>query len=145
MEQPYYPPGAPMGAYPGDAPAMQFYNPPSYPPYPILLGPVQLPESVAYWHNTPIQQPGMAPPMGAPVSLQKQSAHGATDQKKHKRTRSGCFTCRARRVKVTYISPQIQQVTLPNRSHCSAMKLNPSVTVSSSLFFFFFFLSLPNV
>jgi hypothetical protein len=89
-----------MGAYPADVSGMQSYNPPSYPPYPILLGPVQLPESVAYWHNT-IQQPGMAPLSGL-GSLQKQSAHGATDQKKHKRTRSGCFTCRSRRVKVKY-------------------------------------------
>ncbi|KAL1968593.1 hypothetical protein VTN77DRAFT_1803 [Rasamsonia byssochlamydoides] len=93
-----------MSAYPTDAPVMQFYNPPSYPPYPVLLGPVRLPESVAYWHSIPIQQPRIAP-MGGPVSLQKQSAHGVTEQKKHKRTRSGCFTCRSRRVKCDEARP----------------------------------------
>lgn len=46
---------------------------------------------------------------------------------KHKRTRSGCFTCRQRRVKVCgsfYVFDLITDLS------CSAMKLNPSARVS---------------
>jgi hypothetical protein len=96
MAGPYYPSGPGLAAFP-DGHVIQFYNPSSYPAYPLLLGSGQLPESVAYWHNTQIQQPGMMAPVGDPMSLQQQPA---VEQKKHKRTRSGCFTCRARRVKV---------------------------------------------
>jgi len=62
-----------------------------------LLGPSQYPESVAFWHDS-----SPAPVMAVSASyLPKQPTQLQTfpDQKKHKRTRSGCFTCRARRIK----------------------------------------------
>lgn len=62
-----------------------------------LFGPSQYPESVAFWHD-PSPAPAAAVsalyPPKQPTLLQP-----IPDQKKHKRTRSGCFTCRARRIK----------------------------------------------
>ncbi|KAJ5081687.1 hypothetical protein NUU61_009951 [Penicillium alfredii] len=59
-----------------------------------LFGPTQYPESVAFWHDP------SAPVASAPTYPAKQpTLLQPIDQKKHKRTRSGCFTCRARRVK----------------------------------------------
>lgn len=55
-----------------------------------LLGPSEYPESVAFWHDP------SAPTMRVAPSYQ---AVPLSDQKKHKRTRSGCFTCRSRRIK----------------------------------------------
>lgn len=48
-------------------------------------------------YNRPML-PGQGPSQG-PVRSRKRAAHGA-DHVKHRRTRSGCFTCRQRRVKV---------------------------------------------
>jgi hypothetical protein len=60
-----------------------------------LFGPTQYPESVAFWHDP------SAPTMTvAPSYTQSQKALlPLADHKKHKRTRSGCFTCRSRRIK----------------------------------------------
>lgn len=63
-----------------------------------LFGPTQYPESVAFWHD-----PSAAPPMALPAPSyppkQPTLLQPIPDQKKHKRTRSGCFTCRSRRIK----------------------------------------------
>jgi hypothetical protein len=121
MSQPYQSAAPSMSPYPGDH-GMQYHNPSSYPAYPLLLGSGHVPESLAYWHtSTSIQQPNIAagvglaspqqqqqtqqpqpqqpPPQQQPLS-QSQSQQLATEQRKHKRTRSGCLTCRTRRIKV---------------------------------------------
>lgn len=63
-----------------------------------LFGPTEYPESVAFWHN-PSAPPAMA--VAAPSYPLKQPGllQPIVDQKKHKRTRSGCYTCRSRRIK----------------------------------------------
>lgn len=98
MAGPYHPSGPALAAGP-DGHVIQFHNPSSYPAYPLLLGSGQLPQSVAYWHSMPTQEADMVAPVGDPMSLQQPPT---VEQKKHKRTRSGCFTCRARRVKVSF-------------------------------------------
>lgn len=60
-----------------------------------LFGPSEYPESVAFWHD-PSAPPTMA---AAPYPPKQPLLQPIPDQKKHKRTRSGCFTCRARRIK----------------------------------------------
>lgn len=114
MSQPYQSAAPSMDSYPGDH-GMQYQNPNSYPAYSLLLGSGHVPESLAYWHtSTSIQQPNIAagagstspqqqqqqqpPPQPQPQSQQQQQI--ATEQRKHKRTRSGCLTCRTRRIKV---------------------------------------------
>lgn len=67
------------------------------PPYSVL-GPSEYSESVAFWHN-----PSAPPAMAVSASSYPPKPSGLLqpilDQKKHKRTRSGCFTCRSRRIK----------------------------------------------
>ncbi|KAF3480821.1 uncharacterized protein GIQ15_06168 [Arthroderma uncinatum] len=54
---------------------------------------------MAYWHN-PHSLPNQSIPNQEPFHGQAMPTSPAIpEQKKHKRTRSGCFTCRARRVK----------------------------------------------
>ncbi|KAJ5485220.1 hypothetical protein N7539_005208 [Penicillium diatomitis] len=87
----------------------------------------QYPESVAFWHDPT----ATVPPIGlaAPSYPPKQSAHlqPVGDQKKHKRTRSGCFTCRARRIKCDEARPVCERCRKGNRD-C----VYPSPTASSS-------------
>jgi len=60
---------------------------------PRLLGPQQYSEGVSFWHTDEVS----SMPVGAdPSSLRERGAHATA---KHRRTRSGCYTCRARRVK----------------------------------------------
>lgn len=102
MSQPYQSGAPPMSSYPGDH-GMQYHNPNSYPAYSLLLGSGHVPESLAYWHtSTPVQQPTIAAGVGlpSPQQPQPQQQQIATEQRKHKRTRSGCLTCRTRRIKV---------------------------------------------
>ncbi|KAJ5543697.1 hypothetical protein N7513_007205 [Penicillium frequentans] len=63
-----------------------------------LFGSAQYPENIALWHDPSAAPPAMTVP--AP-SYPKQSTllQPLPDPKKHKRTRSGCFTCRSRRIK----------------------------------------------
>ena len=63
-----------------------------------LFGPTQYPDSVAFWHD-PSAAPAMAVPAPPYPPKQPTLLQPIPDQKKHKRTRSGCFTCRARRIK----------------------------------------------
>lgn len=60
--------------------------------------PQQYPNGIAPWH-TPTQSHQMQPDIRDPAH-ERQRGPPVTEQKKHKRTRSGCFTCRTRRVKV---------------------------------------------
>ncbi|KAE8372714.1 hypothetical protein BDV26DRAFT_273513 [Aspergillus bertholletiae] len=87
-----------------------------------ILGPGQYPESVALWHNPPTQPPSQsglpitAPPASfAPVPTSQSLLQPITDQKKHKRTRSGCFTCRARRIKCDETRPVCDRCRKGNR------------------------------
>lgn len=64
-----------------------------------LFGPAQYPASVAFWHDLSTVQPAMAAPAPSYPPKQPTLLQSIPDQKKHKRTRSGCFTCRARRIK----------------------------------------------
>ncbi|KAL1992181.1 hypothetical protein VTN49DRAFT_4213 [Thermomyces lanuginosus] len=89
---------------------MQSYSPSQYPAYPILLGPGQLPESVAFWHNTPLPPEVSPPPLFA---VSQQPTLG--EQKKHRRTRSGCFTCRHRRIKCDEARPICERCRKGNR------------------------------
>ena len=60
----------------------------------------QYPTSLAFWHNPHLlQQPIPDPSIAA---AQSQMPGEPPEQKKHKRTRSGCFTCRSRRIKVSW-------------------------------------------
>lgn len=63
-----------------------------------LFGSAQYPENIALWHDPSAAPPAMTVPAS---SYPKQSTllQPLPDPKKHKRTRSGCFTCRSRRIK----------------------------------------------
>ena len=107
MAYPYNPPGFPPNAFPVDVPLMSFNEPDPYHSYPMFLGPGQYSEGVAVWHSHPVQAPSMST-INGPAASQKQ---GPVDQKKHKRTRSGCYTCRSRRVKVCVLNTFSSVVT----------------------------------
>ncbi|KAI9934702.1 hypothetical protein MW887_000319 [Aspergillus wentii] len=84
-----------------------------------LFGQSHYPESGAFWHNSPgathpQQSTGLPIPTGSYPSSQEQQQQQqqqqpllqpVPDQKKHKRTRSGCFTCRSRRIKCDETRP----------------------------------------
>ncbi|KAJ5232949.1 hypothetical protein N7468_005905 [Penicillium chermesinum] len=92
-----------------------------------LFGSTQYPESVAFWHDP--SAPAMALPTSYP-SEQPTILQHPPDQKKHKRTRSGCFTCRARRIKCDESRPvggrsagKARSARPPSRSHDSPGKV----------------------
>ncbi|KAJ9377156.1 transcriptional regulator family: Fungal Specific TF [Paecilomyces variotii] len=103
MEHSYLPPGASLPGYSAEASLAQL-NDSSQIPFYAIFAPATYPESVAFWHDPPVQQHGMSAFGGLPMST-PQPAQSAVDQKKHKRTRSGCFTCRSRRVKCDETRP----------------------------------------
>ncbi|KAL2012669.1 hypothetical protein VTN00DRAFT_194 [Thermoascus crustaceus] len=103
MAHSYFHPGNPVPTVSGDPSLLQSHESGRIFGYPVL-GPTQYPESVAFWHNHPVQHPGMSA-LSGPALSQKQPTQSAADQKKHKRTRSGCFTCRSRRVKCDEARP----------------------------------------
>ncbi|KAJ5907591.1 hypothetical protein N7495_000273 [Penicillium taxi] len=78
-----------------------------------FFGPTEYPESVAFWHDpSAVPLPSFAPsyPSKQPISHQP-----ASDHKKHKRTRSGCFTCRSRRIKCDESRPICERCRRGNR------------------------------
>ncbi|KAJ5320075.1 hypothetical protein N7508_000358, partial [Penicillium antarcticum] len=87
-----------------------------------LFGPTSYPESVAFWHNPSAPTMAVAPS----DTSQKASLLNPLDQKKHKRTRSGCFTCRARRIKCDESRPLCERCRKGSRE-C----VYPSPTSSS--------------
>ncbi|GKZ56145.1 hypothetical protein AnigIFM50267_001675 [Aspergillus niger] len=86
-----------------------------------ILGSGQYPDSVAYWHNPSAQPQPPLPPAAVAASYpsvppKAQSLLQPTsDQKKHKRTRSGCFTCRSRRIKCDEARPVCDRCRKGNR------------------------------
>ncbi|KAE8151294.1 putative Zn(II)2Cys6 transcription factor [Aspergillus avenaceus] len=84
-----------------------------------VLG-VQYPESVAFWHSSPTQHPPqpeipVSAPSYAPLPKPPPLLQSIPDQKKHKRTRSGCFTCRSRRIKCDETRPICDRCRKGNR------------------------------
>ncbi|RAK99141.1 Zn(II)2Cys6 transcription factor [Aspergillus ibericus CBS 121593] len=131
MAPPYPSSQAPLTSYPPSFLSLQDQNPPlsAY----SILGTGQYPESVAFWHNPPAQpQPPLPPaaiaasyPSGPPKP--QSLLQPASDQKKHKRTRSGCFTCRSRRIKCDEARPICDRCRKGNRD-C----VYPSATAGAS-------------
>ncbi|KAJ6179620.1 hypothetical protein N7519_010081 [Penicillium mononematosum] len=91
-----------------------------------LFGPTQYPESVAFWHD-PSAAPTMIVPPSYTASREQALFQPLSDQKKHKRTRSGCFTCRSRRIKCDETRPLCERCRKGSRD-C----VYPSPTASSS-------------
>ncbi|GFF40670.1 uncharacterized transcriptional regulatory protein C15D4.02 [Aspergillus udagawae] len=121
------------GYFPGN---MHFQDPNQIPAYSIF-GASQYPDSVAFWHNLPPQppQPGI-PAAATPYSPTPPKQHHqpsllqpVSDQKKHKRTRSGCFTCRSRRIKCDEARPICERCRKGNRD-CAYP--SPTATGTSS-------------
>ncbi|EKV09702.1 hypothetical protein PDIG_29390 [Penicillium digitatum PHI26] len=84
-----------------------------------FFGPKRYPESVAFWHDPSAAQTIKGPPKQALFQP-------PPDQKKHKRTRSGCFTCRSRRIKCDENHPLCERCRKGGRD-C----VYPSPTASS--------------
>lgn len=90
------------------------------------LFPTQYPESVAFWHDP------SAPTMRVtPVYTPQTALLPLSDQKKHKRTRSGCFTCRSRRVKCDENRPICERCKKGSRD-CVYPSSSSSTSSSSS-------------
>ncbi|KAJ6012072.1 hypothetical protein N7499_012957 [Penicillium canescens] len=87
-----------------------------------LFGPTSYPESVAFWHDPSAPAMAVAPS----YTSKEASLLNPLDQKKHKRTRSGCFTCRARRIKCDETRPLCERCRKGSRE-C----VYPSSTSSS--------------
>ncbi|KAL1960948.1 hypothetical protein VTO42DRAFT_4836 [Malbranchea cinnamomea] len=89
---------------PGSMPAPQTFVMPAmhdFPQHSMLHSPY--PSSLAFWHNPHILKPVADPSLAAFQS--PMAAAMIPEPKKHKRTRSGCFTCRQRRVKCDETRP----------------------------------------
>ena len=117
MEQPYQQPqGALLNSIQqnSDVPVYSLFDPAYYP------------KSVAFWHN-----PSPLPPLAIPALsypfMQSTLLQPISDQKKHKRTRSGCFTCRTRRIKCDETRPVCERCRKGSRD-C----VYPSSTSASS-------------
>ena len=65
-----------------------------------ILGPQGYADAVAFWYR-----PDHSDPMfeGQSAGQARHAVAGAAEHVKHRRTRSGCYTCRSRRVKVKLI------------------------------------------
>ncbi|KAJ5542365.1 hypothetical protein N7535_004785, partial [Penicillium sp. DV-2018c] len=92
-----------------------------------LFGPTEYPESVAFWHDPSAAPTMIVPPPYTPSQNQASLLQPISDQKKHKRTRSGCFTCRSRRIKCDENRPTCERCR-KGRRDC----VYPSPTRSSS-------------
>lgn len=121
---------------------VQIHDPSQIQTYPIFA-PVQYSKSVALWHSTTAaaQQP-TTPTSATPFTPSSSSSSSlkhppvlppATDQKKHKRTRSGCFTCRSRRIKCDETRPVCERCRKGNREcvYPSSSKHHPRPGVKS--------------
>ncbi|EER40201.1 C6 finger domain-containing protein [Histoplasma capsulatum var. duboisii H88] len=93
----YFPPGGPAEGY--DAPSTHAAA--QFAAHPDILTTPQYPHTNSVWHYS--HQPHMPPPETPHAHFQMASA--PSDRRKHKRTRSGCFTCRSRRVKCDETHP----------------------------------------
>ncbi|KAI3059594.1 transcriptional regulator family: Fungal Specific TF [Aspergillus niger] len=79
------------------------------------------PESVSFWHIPPAQPQPPLPPTAVVASyppvppMLRSLLQSTSDQKKAKRTRSGCFTCRSRRIKCDEALPICDRCRKGNR------------------------------
>ncbi|ODH48242.1 hypothetical protein GX48_05641 [Paracoccidioides brasiliensis] len=94
---PYFAPEGLVASY--NAPSM--HKGAQFVLHPSILRPSQYPDSITFWHNPHEQR--ISHPQGNHSRLQMASIQN--DQRKHKRTRSGCFTYRSRRVKCDETHP----------------------------------------
>ncbi|KAI9368363.1 hypothetical protein BJX61DRAFT_524232 [Aspergillus egyptiacus] len=111
MAQPFHPSQASVMGYSQEPPPLSAYS---------ILGQTQYPESLALWHSPQAQQPqpptqASAAPYTPPAPKTPTLLQPLPDQKKHKRTRSGCFTCRARRIKCDETRPTCERCRKGNR------------------------------
>ncbi|KAL4785139.1 hypothetical protein BJX76DRAFT_325176 [Aspergillus varians] len=114
MENSFNPPQASMTGYVQEPPPLSAYS---------ILGQAQYPESVALW-NSPSAQQQQEPqsqsqfpavPLIQATPKTPSLLQPLPDQKKHKRTRSGCFTCRSRRIKCDENRPLCERCRKGNR------------------------------
>ncbi|KAJ5805071.1 hypothetical protein N7474_010958 [Penicillium riverlandense] len=96
-----------------------------------LFGPTQYPESVAFWHD-----PSAAPSLPTPTYPSPPKSHPTLlqpipDLKKHKRTRSGCFTCRSRRIKCDETRPTCERCRKGSRECVYPSPTTPATSKSS--------------
>ncbi|KAL4903607.1 hypothetical protein BDW74DRAFT_155831 [Aspergillus multicolor] len=104
MAHSFNPPQTSMTGYIQEPPPLSAYS---------ILGQNQYPESVALWSAQQPQQPQQpqsqsqvpAVPLTPATPRTPSLLQPLPDQKKHKRTRSGCFTCRSRRIKCDETRP----------------------------------------
>ncbi|KAL4986328.1 hypothetical protein BDW68DRAFT_129566 [Aspergillus falconensis] len=117
MADSFNPPQTSMTGYVQEPPPLSAYS---------ILGQNQYPESVALWHSSStqqLQQPQQPPSQSRIPAVPLTQATPRTpsllqplpDQKKHKRTRSGCFTCRSRRIKCDETRPICERCQKGNR------------------------------
>ncbi|KAL2793560.1 hypothetical protein BJX66DRAFT_223065 [Aspergillus keveii] len=111
MAHSFQPPQGSMTGYIQEPPPLSAYS---------ILGQHQYSEGVALWHSSSTQQQQTQPQI-SPVPLTPATPKTPSllqplpDQKKHKRTRSGCFTCRARRIKCDESRPTCERCRKGNR------------------------------
>lgn len=114
MAHSFHPSQASMTGYTQEPPPLSAYS---------ILGQNQYPESVALWHS-PSTQPQQEPQSQSHISAAPYTPatpktpsllQPLPDQKKHKRTRSGCFTCRSRRIKCDENRPACERCRKGNR------------------------------
>ncbi|KAK2765135.1 hypothetical protein FQN54_008834 [Arachnomyces sp. PD_36] len=112
-----YPPGSHIPGYaPDHPPVIPYHEQGVFHPSPAtFVNPQQYPNGIAPWHN-PTQSHQMQPDLRDPAQeRERQRGPPTTEQKKHKRTRSGCFTCRTRRVKCDEARPICERCKKGNR------------------------------
>ncbi|CEJ60701.1 Putative Zn(II)2Cys6 transcription factor [Penicillium brasilianum] len=97
-----------------------------------LFGPSQYPESVAFWHDPSAAPPPMALPAPSYPPKQPTLLQPIPDQKKHRRTRSGCFTCRSRRIKCDETRPICERCRKGSRDCVYPSPTAPSAKSSRS-------------
>ncbi|EEA20979.1 hypothetical protein EYB25_008455 [Talaromyces marneffei] len=142
MAEQFFPHGSAHTSF-RDPQMPQYSQPNSYPAFPILLGSGHVPDTLLYWNNDNNLQTGVAPiarptfaslqqhqtqpqPQSQPQLQQQQLT---AEQRKHKRTRSGCLTCRSRRVKCDEGRPVCDRCKKGNRS-CEYAQSNAKSTSS---------------
>ncbi|KAL4797097.1 hypothetical protein BDV19DRAFT_359701 [Aspergillus venezuelensis] len=132
MAHSFNPPQTSMTGYTQEPPPLSAYS---------MLGQSTYPESVALWSSPSAQQQQQqqqqqsqtqSPLSGVPFTPTAPPKTPALlqplpDQKKHKRTRSGCFTCRSRRIKCDETRPICERCRKGSRE-C----VYPSSTTSST-------------
>ncbi|KAL4943300.1 hypothetical protein BDV06DRAFT_140679 [Aspergillus oleicola] len=126
MAHSFHPSQASMTGYTQEPPPLSAYS---------ILGQSSYPESVALWSSPSAQQQQQpqsqlqspAVPFTPTAPKTPSLLQPLPDQKKHKRTRSGCFTCRSRRIKCDESRPICERCRKGNRE-C----VYPSSTTSSA-------------